>query len=264
VFEFEKDGAMGGSFQSVPRTFWWAVVTMTTVGYGDMYPVTGLGKAVGVVTMFCGMIVLALPITVIGQNFSKQYELNAFQQGVIRECAEKKGGINLEKLLSFMRNLDARGNLRVPLPESPADLQQVLIQGGYMHENGKVDGSDWQALIHDFVLDASDFQGATIQKMLMDMRDAQDALQQLHQRVEQFSTTGERQYDALIALLRRVAEEAQAPPRAQAGNHLKGDSGKGGNSTARDGSALYGPAIAAPIVERAISSSGLSDSHLSA
>lgn len=60
-------------FESIPGAFWWTIVTMTTVGYGDQYPVTVEGKVIAVLTMFCGLIVLSLPITIIGANFDDEY-----------------------------------------------------------------------------------------------------------------------------------------------------------------------------------------------
>ncbi|CEG35362.1 trna pseudouridine(38-40) synthase [Plasmopara halstedii] len=58
-------------YQGIATSFWWCIVTMSTVGYGDMTPVTLLGKIVGCCTVLTGMLVLALPITVIGTNFQK-------------------------------------------------------------------------------------------------------------------------------------------------------------------------------------------------
>jgi len=61
-------------FQSIPETFWWAIVTATTVGYGDDYPVTPLGKIVAVLTMVFSLVILALPVGVIGGTFSQVWD----------------------------------------------------------------------------------------------------------------------------------------------------------------------------------------------
>jgi len=60
--------------QSIVGAWWWAVVTMTTVGYGDVYPVTAAGKAIGMLTMVTGLLVIAYPITIIGVNLNDIYE----------------------------------------------------------------------------------------------------------------------------------------------------------------------------------------------
>eukprot|EP00292_Cryptomonas_paramecium_P000951 CAMPEP_0113717496 /NCGR_PEP_ID=MMETSP0038_2-20120614/34570_1 /TAXON_ID=2898 /ORGANISM="Cryptomonas paramecium" /LENGTH=893 /DNA_ID=CAMNT_0000645321 /DNA_START=45 /DNA_END=2726 /DNA_ORIENTATION=+ /assembly_acc=CAM_ASM_000170 len=60
------------AFTSILITAWWAMVTMTTVGYGDMTPRTGVGKLLGSVVMLSGLVILALPITVIGSSFQDQ------------------------------------------------------------------------------------------------------------------------------------------------------------------------------------------------
>jgi len=61
-------------FTSIPIAFYWAVTTSTTVGYGDLFPTTTGGRMVCIVSTFCAMIVLALPISVIGNNFNREYD----------------------------------------------------------------------------------------------------------------------------------------------------------------------------------------------
>lgn len=60
-------------FFSVPASMWWTVVSVMTVGYGDMTPVTWEGQIVAALTMVCSIVILALPISVIGANFSRKW-----------------------------------------------------------------------------------------------------------------------------------------------------------------------------------------------
>jgi hypothetical protein len=61
-------------FKSIPHAFWWALVTSTTVGYGDHYPTTSNGYIVAVVCMVWSLVILALPVGVIGGTFTQVWD----------------------------------------------------------------------------------------------------------------------------------------------------------------------------------------------
>ena len=74
VYIFEIDTECS-HFQSIPDGIWWGVVTMTTVGYGDLYPQSYLGRLAGILCAIVGILVIAMPIPIIAGNFSRIYEL---------------------------------------------------------------------------------------------------------------------------------------------------------------------------------------------
>jgi voltage-gated potassium channel len=58
-------------FGTIPDAMWWSIVTLSTIGYGDVVPVTGLGRAVAVVTIIGGLIMIALPVGIVATAFSE-------------------------------------------------------------------------------------------------------------------------------------------------------------------------------------------------
>lgn len=59
-------------FPNIPETLWWGVVTLTTIGYGDVYPVTPLGKVIGGVIAFLGIGLFALPAGILASGFTEE------------------------------------------------------------------------------------------------------------------------------------------------------------------------------------------------
>ena len=58
-------------FGSIPRCLWWSIVTVTTVGYGDVYPVTFIGRVIAALTAICGVAAVAIPIGIISAGFTE-------------------------------------------------------------------------------------------------------------------------------------------------------------------------------------------------
>jgi len=87
VYYAEED-VENTKFVSIIAAFWWAIITMTTVGYGDMYPVTTFGQIIGSMCCVSGILFIALPIPTIVSNFSAFYK-DHLNKGKLQKLYEK-------------------------------------------------------------------------------------------------------------------------------------------------------------------------------
>ena len=70
---FAASGSEPTPFLSIPHSFWWALVTMATVGYGDFVPTSVAGRCIGAVAIVFGVLMLAMPITVVCMSFANEF-----------------------------------------------------------------------------------------------------------------------------------------------------------------------------------------------
>ena len=71
---FIENGEEDTGFYSIPQGMWWAVQTLTSLGYGDFTPATIPGKLLGSMCAVSGVLVLALPIPIVVDNFADYYK----------------------------------------------------------------------------------------------------------------------------------------------------------------------------------------------
>ena len=77
LYSIERD-VQPDKFGTVPQAMWWAIVTLGTVGYGDVVPITPLGKVVSVFTIVSGLVMIALPIAIISTAFAEEVRRRDF------------------------------------------------------------------------------------------------------------------------------------------------------------------------------------------
>ncbi|XP_071767610.1 A-type voltage-gated potassium channel KCND2 [Centroberyx gerrardi] len=110
VMFYAEKGSSASKFTSIPAAFWYTIVTMTTLGYGDMVPKTIIGKIFGSICSLSGVLVIALPVPVIVSNFSRIYHQSQRAEKrraqkktrLARIRAAKSGGANA--YLQYKRN----------------------------------------------------------------------------------------------------------------------------------------------------------------
>jgi voltage-gated potassium channel len=130
IMQFVEGKAQPGHFGSIMQSFWWAVVTMTTVGYGDVIPITAIGKVISTFIMLAGVALVALPAGMLAGRFGE--ELRQRKENLDAQITKvlADGPIDME-------DYEALERLANQLEIDPEDLQHSIIQLKQGHHSGK-------------------------------------------------------------------------------------------------------------------------------
>jgi voltage-gated potassium channel len=100
MYTAESQGACAEKFENASKAIWWAVVTLTSVGYGDVYPCTTIGKVLGGFMMLLGVGLVALPAAILAGKFADELQVRRedvtqlaakfLQDGIIDTPEEKQ------------------------------------------------------------------------------------------------------------------------------------------------------------------------------
>ena len=96
---FVENTAQPDKFTSIPATLWWAVATLTTIGYGDVYPITTLGRILGGVIAILGISTIALPSAIITTGM-----IDENNRVARRKEEQRKSRIKAREILEKRRN----------------------------------------------------------------------------------------------------------------------------------------------------------------
>lgn len=85
---YVENGTQPENFSSIPETMWWGIATLTTVGYGDIYPITPLGQFLGGVIAVIGIGLFALPTGILASGFSDEISLKKQRSDFCNTCGQ--------------------------------------------------------------------------------------------------------------------------------------------------------------------------------
>ncbi|MGE0132342.1 MAG: ion transporter [Blastocatellales bacterium] len=88
---FAENEAQPDKFPDIPSTVWWSVMTLTTVGYGDVFPVTPLGRGLAMVIAILGIGMFALPVGIFGAGFVEEIQKQKARKTTCPHCGEEIG-----------------------------------------------------------------------------------------------------------------------------------------------------------------------------
>lgn len=203
-----ESAAQPDKFGSIPESAWWAIATLTTVGYGDVTPITPLGRLVGGFTMVIGLCILALPVAIISTGFAQELQRRDFVvTWSMMSRVPMLSGLEAAQVADIMPMLHAHNlppNVEIVPKGASGDAMYFVASGkvDHLHAEGRK------------TFEAGDFFGA---KAMLDndvhpgafVTSSKVRLLKLHK--EDFHRL-EAKHPNVAAHIRKVADETTTPP----------------------------------------------------
>ena len=127
IMYFVESEAHPEAFASIPDAMWWGVVTLTTVGYGDIYPITPLGRFLGAILAFLGIGMFALPAGLISSGFAE--EVQRKKQEKMATNLEQSANCEAVKMLAEIEVGFEQKQRTIALHvESSSELMKMCVQ----------------------------------------------------------------------------------------------------------------------------------------
>jgi len=125
--------AQPDDFGSIPAAMWWAVATLTTVGYGDVVPVTALGRAIGGLVMILGLAMFALPVGIIASGFAAEIHRRDFvvTWGMVARVPifKRLDAFSISRIANLLRARMVPVNTVIFRRGDPADAMYFISSG---------------------------------------------------------------------------------------------------------------------------------------
>ena len=121
-----ESSAQPQSFGSIPDAMWWGVVTLTTVGYGDIYPIAPIGRFLGSTLAFLGIGIFALPAGIISSGFSEEVQRRK-QEKMAGNLEQSANGQSINMLAEIQVGFEQKQAIALHI-ESSSELMKMCIQ----------------------------------------------------------------------------------------------------------------------------------------
>jgi voltage-gated potassium channel len=127
IMYFVESEAHPKAFGSIPDAMWWGVVTLTTVGYGDIYPITPLGRFLGAILAFLGIGIFALPAGIIASGFSEEVQ-NKRQQKPNKNLDKSANYQSVESLARIELSFEQQQRAIALHVENSSELMKLCVE----------------------------------------------------------------------------------------------------------------------------------------